>query len=84
MNAALGKKVALIIFFVLFTIGVVLILGMPRFIARWRRLSRRPGSWIHRVSHEQDPDVLHLPPARAEEPEGDGGNADWISQRREP
>lgn len=61
-----GKKVALMIFTVLFAIGIVLVLGVPRFIQSWR--TTEPEAEPREAPEElvDDPDVLHLTSAKAE------------------
>jgi hypothetical protein len=62
---AKGKKMALMIFITLFGIGIVLILGIPRFIQSWRTSEPEAELWEAPEELEDDPDVLHLP-AQAE------------------
>lgn len=58
VDDALGKKVALALFFVLFAIFIVLILAIPRFISAWR--STDPAAW----QPGEGSDVLQLPAGR--------------------
>jgi hypothetical protein len=59
---ALGAKAAIGIFVVLFALGILLILGMPRLVAAWRSVDVEPPA--------QDPVGVfpHLPPALPENP----------------
>jgi hypothetical protein len=81
---ALGKKVALLLFIVLFAIFIVLILGVPRLITAWRTTEPDVGLPKAEAEPEQTPDVVHLPSGRgADSEEDDDLEATWIG-RREP
>jgi hypothetical protein len=58
VDDALGKKVALALFFVLFAIFIALILAIPRFISAWR--STDPAAW----QPGEGSGVLQLPAGR--------------------
>jgi hypothetical protein len=82
-DAALGKKAALGLFIALVAIGLVLILGIPRFRAAWREESEatqgndlhqdRPEEPDHGEEPENEPDavpeVVHLPSDRGNQAE---------------
>ena len=74
----MGKKVALVLFIVLFAIFILLILGIPRLITAWRTAEVDVDS---ESEPGQDPDVLHLPAGRGADPDEDDLEATWIGQR---
>jgi hypothetical protein len=61
-NEALGLKVAIGLFVVLFCLGLLLIFGMPRLIKAWRSVDAEP------PAHEQFGMFPHIPPALPGEP----------------
>lgn len=58
---ALGAKVAIGVFFLLFLLGILLILGVPRLIKAWRSADIEPPSQEHFG-------IPHIPPALPGEP----------------
>lgn len=78
-DEALGKKVALVLFVVLFAIFITLILGVPRLVTAWRTAEADAVS--PQPETERDPDVLHLPAGRGADPDEDDLEATWIGQR---
>jgi hypothetical protein len=86
VDEALGKKVALLLFTVVFGICILLILGLPRFIAAWRTADSepRPSEWRQPDQTDQTPEVVHLPSGRGDHyPGTDDGDASWIGQKAE-
>lgn len=61
-NEALGAKIAIGIFVVLFALGVLLIFGLPRLIDAWHSAGVEP------PAHEQFGTFPHIPPALPGEP----------------
>ncbi len=59
---ALGAKAAIAIFLVVFALGILLILGMPRLVEAWRSVDVQP------PAKEQVGVIPHLPPAPSENP----------------
>lgn len=59
---ALGLKVAIALFVVLFALGVLLIFGIPRLIDAWRAVDAEP------PAHEQFGMLPHIPPALPGDP----------------
>jgi hypothetical protein len=85
VNDALGKKVGLVVFLALFTISIVLILGIPRFLASWRTTEREAAPWDPKSEVPQpSPEVVRLPTGRPAEPEDDEEDAGWSGRRQEP
>jgi hypothetical protein len=66
VNDALGKKVALMLFIVFFALGIVLILGVPRFLESWRSTEPEVERWGPAGEPRKDPEVLQLPLAQSE------------------
>ena len=60
-NEALGAKVAIGLFAVVFAIGILLIFGLPRLIDAWRSAGEPP-------AHEHLSSFPHIPPALPGEP----------------
>jgi hypothetical protein len=81
VDDALGKKVALMLFLVVFSLGLLLILGLPRFKAAWRTAEPEGAFALPPSDSEEGPDVLRLPAARGEEQETPGDEAAWIVRR---
>jgi hypothetical protein len=81
VDDALGKKVALMLFLLVFSLGLLLILGLPRFKAAWRTAETEGASPLRPSEPEEDPDVLRLPAARGEEQETNGDEAASIVRR---
>lgn len=81
IDDAQGKKIALILFVVVLAILILLILGLPRFIAAWRavELDARPAGPEDEVGPA--PEVLHLPASRGGEADGGDHDAARIGQR---
>jgi hypothetical protein len=61
---ALGAKAAIGIFIVLFALGILLILGLPRLVEAWRSVEMEPSS------KKQVGVLPHLPPALPADPAG--------------
>jgi len=74
-DAALGKKAALGLFVALVAIGLLLILGIPRFRAAWReesQVGQGKDSRANRPQQETEDaasEVVHLPSDRGSQPE---------------
>jgi hypothetical protein len=82
VDDAMGKKIALILFFVLLSIFILLIVGWPRFKAAWAAAENDPKRRPHQ-GVEDETDVVQLPPARIEQRIEDPGTP-LIGRRSEP
>ena len=86
VDDAKGKKIAVILFIVLFSILLVAIVGWPRFRAAWK--AAEPDSMtapLEQAGPEGGSEVLQLPPAMTESPPRiEDPNATLIVRQREP
>jgi hypothetical protein len=67
-NEALGAKVAILAFLVLFGLGILLILGIPRLVHAWRTVDDEPGGPVMAEPAFSPIPPMDLPPIQAEEP----------------
>lgn len=83
VDEAMGKKMAVVLFFVLLAIFIGLILGLPRLVVAWRAADADtlvpPGE-----ETELPPEIVHLPSGRAGENEEDDRPPTVIGRRSDP
>jgi hypothetical protein len=84
VDDALGKKIAMALFVVVFLLCIFLILAVPRFRAAWR--SADPDAALAQPEQGDAPDVVPLRAGGNDQPVVDESDstATWIGQRREP
>jgi hypothetical protein len=80
VDGALGKQIALVLFVVLLALFIVLILGLPRFVAAWRTAEPGPHPRGPEKAHRPAQEVLRLPAGRGGEPESNERQATPIRQ----
>jgi hypothetical protein len=85
VDDAMGKKIAVLLFLVLFSIFVVLILGWPRFRAAWRSAGTDPDAGLAQQEPlPEESDVVQLPQKMIGPQEIEDPNPTLVGRQREP